>query len=156
MLPGDGDILIDVCPLIDRRRTVALVVDDDPTSRLIAVRALQRHGCETIEAGDGSEALAALSVRWIPLAVVDLQMPGMGGMELLRAIRADYPLTRCIVLTSSSSVSDALAVLKLGAVGFQTKPLELKRFNALIGIAFDQLRSWTDQLNSMGQARNHR
>ena len=103
-----------------------LVVDDDPSSLLVARAAVERPGHECLVAPDGDSAWEMFQ-RHAPQAVVtDLMMPGMDGLELCRAIRAHSrdAYTYVIVLTSLDTPDDVLAGLRAGADDYVAKPLD--------------------------------
>lgn len=98
-----------------------LVVDDEPIVRDIVARYLERDGFETIEAADGEEAKRILEEEGANLAVVDVMLPGLDGLELCRWIRStsDMPI---ILLSALGEESDRIAGLELGADDYLTKP----------------------------------
>ncbi len=112
-------------------RYFALLVDDDRTERRVAAAALKaRLDLEVMEAEDGSDCLRLLqeSVDNFPrLVVLDLDMPGLGGLETLRNIKMLYPTLPVIVLTGSTSTQDAVEAMKRGAVDFLSKPADIER-----------------------------
>jgi DNA-binding NarL/FixJ family response regulator len=73
------------------------------------------------EAGSGFQALEWLRRHPVDLAVVDLSMPGMGGIDLIRRIRSEYPATRVLVLSMHAEEQYALRAFKAGAAGYVTK-----------------------------------
>ncbi|MFO7696991.1 MAG: diguanylate cyclase [Anaerolineae bacterium] len=98
-----------------------LIVDDAAEVRGLLGRLCRRDGYETTEAASGEEALSFLQVTSYQVAVVDLVMPGMGGEELLRHIRQDYPLTDVIILTGYGELETAATTLNLGAYYYLQK-----------------------------------
>ncbi len=99
-----------------------LVVDDEPHLRATLGRALSLEGHETGEAEDGRAALAALDGGGYDLAIVDLSMPVMDGLELLEQLRERRDTTAVIMLTAHGTVERAVAALQRGAVDFLEKP----------------------------------
>jgi len=108
-----------------------LVVEDDPDIRMLLVAKLSRQGHVVDEAGSGEEALALLGARGAPdLAVLDVLMPGMSGLDLLRILREDpayalspaFALMPAIVLSGRIEPGDIEAGEALGAV-YLTKPV---------------------------------
>jgi DNA-binding response OmpR family regulator len=100
-----------------------LIVDDEPNVRLVFRTALESTGAELAAAEDGEAALAWLKANEVDLVLLDLQMPRMGGMELLDRLRGrgiDVPV---IIITAHGSIPDAVAAMKLGAIDFLSKPL---------------------------------
>jgi two-component system, OmpR family, response regulator ResD len=103
-------------------RTV-LVVDDEPTIAEVVARYLERAGYETATAGDGLEALRLAAERRPDLIVLDLMLPGLGGLEVLRQLgEADAPRTPVILLTAKGEQDDKLVGLGSGADDYVVKP----------------------------------
>ena len=103
----------------------ALVVDDSRAMRLILGRVLRERGCDVVEAGDGQEALAALSAGEVPdVALVDWNMPVMNGLELVQAVRRDPALAgmRLVMVTTESESSQVIRALEAGADEYLFKP----------------------------------
>ncbi len=102
-----------------------MVVDDDRAFCAAMAGALRRRGYQTVVAHDYDEALAE-AVAWQPLrAVIDLRMPGRGGLELVATLREKLPDLQMIVLTGFGSIATAVEAIKLGAVHYLTKPAEV-------------------------------
>lgn len=103
-----------------------LIAEDDPLLRRTVRMALENDlGAEIIETADGAEALQRLkneSGQHISLALIDLNMPVMDGMSLLRQIKKFMPKLPCIMLTGSDRMEDAVESMQLGAIDFITKP----------------------------------
>ncbi len=98
-----------------------LVVDDDQTVREVVVSYLRAGGHEVTAVGNGEAALSAMQRRRADLVVLDLMLPGVGGLEVCRRLResTDVPI---IMLTALGSESDRLVGLRLGADDYVTKP----------------------------------
>ncbi|MHC6591681.1 GGDEF domain-containing response regulator [Arthrobacter sp. C152] len=103
-----------------------LVADDDPGSLLVARAAVERSGHDCMAAADGDEAWALFQAHRPDVVVTDRMMPGMDGMELCRAIRAEEAelYTYIVLLTSQGSRDDVLSGLEAGADDYVTKPLD--------------------------------
>lgn len=102
-----------------------LVVDDDRTFCSTLAAALRRRGNAVVVAHNYDEALAE-AAAWQPTrAVVDLRMPGRGGLELVAALCKNYPGIRVVVLTGYGSIATAVEAIKLGAVHYLTKPADV-------------------------------
>ena len=101
-----------------------LVVDDERGNRVTLGRMLTRAGYEVTEAAGGKEALEGLRARATSLLLTDLKMPGMDGVELLRAARVVSPDTEVILMTAYGTVETAVEAMKEGAYDFLTKPLK--------------------------------
>ncbi|MBI4414437.1 MAG: sigma-54-dependent Fis family transcriptional regulator, partial [candidate division NC10 bacterium] len=99
-----------------------LVADDEVGVRESVGRALHREGFRVIPAEDGQAALDALRRGGVDLLVADLRMPGLGGLELLRAAKLLAPEVEVIVLSGHGTVEEAVEAMKEGAYDFLTKP----------------------------------
>jgi two-component system response regulator AtoC len=109
-----------------------LVVDDEPAMRAGMARVLASEGYQVFTAGSGAEALGMMASRPVSLAILDLKMPGMDGVELLKTIGRDHPGTRVIMVTGYPDVEAAVACIKLGALDYLVKPLSAGDFEALL------------------------
>ena len=100
-----------------------LVVDDHEIVREGLRRILAAGGdrWETVATGSGSEALASLRQRPFDVAIVDLAMAGMGGLELIGLIRAEHPQVAVLVLSMHAQVEHALRAFRAGARGYVTQ-----------------------------------
>jgi DNA-binding response OmpR family regulator len=114
-------------PVTPQRRTVAgpaeiVVADDDITVRTLVCSALQNFGMQCRMAGSGLEALEAIRVYRPHAAVLDVNMPGMDGFEVLAAIRAENIPVRVILLTARQQDDDVLRGFSLGTDEYVVKP----------------------------------
>jgi len=100
-----------------------LVIDDEEPNRTALERIFAREGWSVATASDGRAGLDRLRDGDISVVVSDLKMPGMGGMELLRAVRQIAPEVQVILVTAYGTVESAVEAMKEGAYDFVTKPL---------------------------------
>jgi len=103
-------------------RGSVLVVDDEPTIGEVVSRYLQRAGYETRVAEDGLEALDAVAESAPDLIVLDLMLPGLDGLEVMRRVRAEDRASAIILLTAKGDESDRIIGLRLGADDYVVKP----------------------------------
>ncbi len=101
-----------------------MVVDDDDVLRNRLEKSFLRRGLVVYMAGDFDQAIGLARLHQPSRAVLDLKMPGKSGLELLRAIRDASPSTDCVILTGYGSITNAVEAVKLGAVGYVTKPAD--------------------------------
>jgi two-component system response regulator HydG len=101
-----------------------LVADDEPAMRDSVARALRHEGYHVTTVPDGSAALDALRRGPVDLLVADLRMPGLDGLQLLRAAHVVAPDTEVIVLSGHGTVEEAVEAMKEGAYDFLTKPFD--------------------------------
>ena len=99
-----------------------LVVDDEKNIRLTMSGALEPLNIPVRTAINGEEALQMLSEETFGLVFLDLKLPGIDGMEVLRQIRNNWEKTRVIIITAHGTIDSAVEAMKLGAVDFIQKP----------------------------------
>lgn len=114
-----------------------LVVDDNESNRIILSRCVLRAGFDAIVAVDGASALAAIAEQKPDLVMLDWNMPDLHGIDLLKAIRADYPAGRLpiIMCSARNAPRDVAAARAAGANDFITKPIDIAAAIALIAAA---------------------
>src|SRR5213079_542183 len=115
-----------------------LIADDDPGLRESLERTLTREGFRVILASDGRGALERLQGGGIDLVVTDLKMPGLTGIEVLRAAKAIAPDVDVILLTAFGTVEEAVKAMKDGAYDFLTKPFRREQLLKLISKALER------------------
>jgi two-component system response regulator HydG len=106
-----------------------LVVDDDRAGLESVRLVLEREGFRVLGAESGREALELLRAERVHLVLTDLMMPGMDGVDLMKAVRQVAPGTDVILMTAYGTIEKAVEAIQLGASDFLTKPL--KRFMIL-------------------------
>ncbi len=102
-----------------------LVVDDDPNVQEILREFLSAKGYEVISAGDGAEGLRRVKEERPHLILLDIQMPKMDGLEVLRQLRAIDPAVGVIMITGVNEEEIARKAMELGAFDYIVKPLDL-------------------------------
>ncbi len=106
-----------------------MLVDDQPLMRNGVASLLRAHGHEVVaEANDGREAFGLVDGSSPDLILMDIQMPGMGGLEATRLIKAQHPDTKIVMLTVSDDENDLFEAVKSGAHGYLLKDLEAPQF----------------------------
>jgi two-component system response regulator RegA len=111
---------------------LVLVVDDDEVFRRQLVRGLRTRGFRAEAAAEGVEALARAEELAPDAAIVDLRMPAMGGLDVVRGLREADPELRIVVLTGYGSIATAVDALKLGAADYLQKPAGLDEIVAAL------------------------
>ncbi len=104
-----------------------LVVDDDPMIASVCERALTKNGYEVITAATGEEALEQLAKQQFDAAVVDLVLPGIGGMEVVAAAHEADPQTVVIIITGYASLDSAIEAVRHGAFDYLRKPTDVSQ-----------------------------
>ena len=106
-------------------KTSVLIVDDDESARAFCAESLTALGFETQAAESADAALAQLATGQFEIVLADVRMPGMGGLELLKIVKQDYPGVDVVMITGFGTVSSAVQAMKQGAYDYLTKPLRL-------------------------------
>jgi len=99
-----------------------LIVDDEKNIRLTMSQSLEPLGIPIQTAVNGEEALGKIHESPFSLVFLDLKMPGIDGMDVLRQIKDDWPKIRIIIITAHGTIESAVEAMKLGAVDFIQKP----------------------------------
>ncbi len=122
--------------MISTKRTI-LIVNDEPVGCELLYECLQEKGylCDT--AMNGPEALEKLAAEDFSLMLLDIRLPGISGMEVLREARLKHSKIATIVITAVSDVATAVEAMKLGALDYLVKPFKLDRVNASISAALE-------------------
>jgi len=107
-----------------------LVVDDDATTRRALRVTLSGMGFAVVEAARGEEALSLVRVSWFDAVLLDIDMPGMGGVETCRRIRSAIARLPILMLTVMDSEEDKVLALDAGADDYITKPFQLRELAA--------------------------
>jgi adenylate cyclase len=114
---------MDLQPILNRPPNV-LVADDDKNIRELLQTSLEMSGCRVLPAADGLEALAILAREPVDLALLDLSMPGKGGLEVCRAMRAEKRTRLIPVMIVTGHDAERLAAIDSGADEFLGKPFD--------------------------------
>ena len=112
-----------------------LVADDEPTLRRSVVRMLISKGMHVATAEDGARAIEVLAAEPFDVALVDLMMPRVGGIEVLEHIKSRYPDIEVVIMTAFGDVETAVRAVQAGAYNFITKPF---RSNDEVGLIIAQ------------------
>lgn len=102
-----------------------LLVDDEARLRDVLLRSIRSLGHDAAGAGTAEEALRLMAAQPRDVAIVDLNLPGMSGMDLFAELRRRYPATQVIVLTGFGDLDTARQAIRLDVVDFLTKPCHL-------------------------------
>ena len=121
------------------RKPVLLVVDDEPGMLGLIERFAGPAGFEVHTDASARNAIATIGVHAPDVAIVDLRMPEVGGLDVLRAIRDAQPECRVILMTAHAEVDSAIEAVKLGAMDYLTKPLDFERLGQLLGSVHQDL-----------------
>lgn len=124
----------------EEEKETLLLVDDDVSSRRSLSLILNRSGYVVREAGTGGEALAAVGEVRPALALLDINLPDMGGMDVLTELRRSEPDMSIVMVTAFASVETAVSALNKGAEAYILKPLNIKDVLATLGQILEKQR----------------
>jgi FixJ family two-component response regulator len=115
-----------------------LIVDDEKNIRLTLALALEKLNIPVDTAAKGDEALQKLAEKSYSLTLLDLRMPGINGMEVLRRAQEIRPEIKVVIITAWGSIEAAVEAMKLGAVDFLQKPFDAQDVRELVASLLDQ------------------
>ena len=114
------------------QRPLLVVVDDEQGILDVVGRFARRAGFDVVACSGGQEAVAQMQARRADLAMVDLRMPDVGGLDVLRALREIDPQCQTVLMTGYATVDTAVEAIKLGARDYLSKPLDFARLDQLL------------------------
>lgn len=118
--------------MAEAQQTRLLIVDDDAEFRGTLARRFLRRGYDVREAADAMEALEGIKRQGADVAILDMVMPGLSGLDLLERLKAQSPSCEALLLTGQGTIETAVKAMKLGAYDFLTKPFPLAELELLI------------------------
>ena len=137
--------------MADGKPISILLVDDEDEFRDTCAMWMSRHGHDVAEAADGHEALHACTRKHFDVVVLDLNMPGLSGLEVLDRLKGDGVESQVLVLTGEATVDTAVQAMKLGACDYLSKPFPLPELEERCRMAFQLglLRKENQQLKEV-------
>jgi two-component system response regulator HydG len=120
-------------------RPLLVIVDDEQGILDVVSRFAERAGFDVATCADGREAIALIQTRRPDLVMVDLRMPEVGGLDILRAIRDVDAHCQAVLMTGFASVDTAVEAVKLGAMDYLSKPLDFGRLDQLLASVRDEI-----------------
>lgn len=118
-----------------------LVVDDDRRMTKTLCDILRARGYQTLAAENGREGLALIGRNPVNLALIDLGLPDISGLDVLKRIRADYPHTETIILTGNATLDSAIEATNKGAFSYLQKPYEVDQLLLHVRHAIEKQQS---------------
>ena len=115
-----------------------LFVDDEIDFLETLMKRMKKRGVSVSGVGSGEEALKFLDDKPADVVVLDVKMPGLDGLEVLRRIKQEHPDVEVIFLTGQASVDSAMEGLKLGAFDYLMKPIAVSQIYAKVMEAFEK------------------
>ena len=125
-----------------------IVADDEESMRWVLSKALKRKGFSVDLAKDGEEALALVNANPYDLAILDIKMPGLSGLELLDRVKEMKSDLLVVIMTAEASMKNAIEAMKRGAYDYITKPFDLDVIDAIIE-KIDRAREMTSQVTML-------
>ncbi len=121
-----------------------LLVDDEEDFVSTLSERLQLRNITTLVATDGEEALQIIDTDKPPVVVLDVLMPGMGGLDVLRQIKKSYPRIQVIILTGRGSTKEGIKGMRLGAFDYLMKPVKIEMLMQKMNEAFQAAKQEKD------------
>jgi len=125
-----------------------IVADDEESMRWVLSRALRKKGFTVDLARDGDEALRMIRSESYDLAILDIKMPGVSGLDLLDKVREFRSELLVVIMTAEAGMKNAVEAMKRGAYDYLTKPFDLEVMDAIIEKA-DRAREMTLQVSTL-------
>ena len=129
-----------------------MLVDDEKRFLSTTQKLLEKKGYDVTTASSGLEAIDKMRQQDVHVVVLDVKMPGMDGLETLKVIKTDFPLTEVIMLTGHATVESAVDGLKCGATDYLMKPTAIEELIQKAEEAFVKRQRVEDKIR-MAQAR---
>jgi two-component system KDP operon response regulator KdpE len=120
---------------LNENQSTVLIVDDEPSIRISLRTILSGLGFAVVEAARGEEAVSLVRTAQFDIVLLDINMPGLGGIEVCRLMRKNAPLLPIVMLTVQSSEDRKVEALDAGADDYITKPFQLRELIARIRAA---------------------
>lgn len=130
-----------------------MLVDDEERFLSTTQKLLGKKGYDALTSTSGEEALQKLEMHNVHVVILDVKMPGMDGIETLKAIKRRFPLVEVIMLTGHGTVESAVEGLKSGATDYLTKPADISELIEKAEEAFGRRQRLEERIR-VAQARN--
>ncbi len=133
-----------------KKRTI-MIVDDEERLTWNTTKIFERLGATVLSASRGDQALTLLKEHEVDVIFMDVNMPGISGLETLAEIKTLYPLVEVIMITGTFSRDQASEGLRLGAFDFLIKPVSIGDFVAKADEAFNKRKAMEDKLRMVSK-----
>src|SRR6185436_15138654 len=140
----DGESQVPGSPPAERLRV--LLVDDNASVLRFLASAFSSNGCQVTTAATAEQALEQLSDDPYDLVVSDIKMPGLSGLDLLRAVKGKQPGTPVVLITGNPSVNSAVFGLRHGAYDYLPKPFSIREIQELLARIRADRQKWDGQV----------
>ena len=112
-----------------------LIIEDDHGARTALSKALEKAGYKVLQAGSGEQGVQLVTSEEVHLALCDIKLPGMDGLETLAQIKKEKPQLNVVMMTAFGTIEKAVKAIKMGAVDFLEKPLNLDMIRSTVEAA---------------------
>jgi signal transduction histidine kinase len=155
-LHHDGPMNASAAPQEKASPPAVLAIDDEPGMREMLLYGLTKRGYRVAVAATGEEGLAKLSADHFELAICDIMMPGIGGVEALRRIREISPETQVVMATGFATIETAIESMRRGAFDYITKPYGLPQLCSILEKALEwrRLQARIDHLEELHRLKD--
>ena len=123
-----------------------LFIDDEHAFLEVLLKRLNKRGIKTISANSGESGLSVLDLNQVDVVVLDVCMPGMGGLMTLKKIKKNWPLIEVVLLTGHACVESARQGMDEGAFDYLMKPVEIEELVYKLEDAYDKKQFLTQKL----------
>jgi len=123
-----------------------LLVDDEERFLQTTKILLEKRGVDTFTATNGLDAIKIMDERHIDVVILDVKMPGLDGVEVLRKTKQRHPLVEVIMLTGHASAQSAVEGLKLGAFDYVMKPCDISDLMEKVNQAYDKKQAMEEKI----------
>lgn len=128
-----------------------LVVDDEEALRNLLVERFSRQEFNVTGCATGEEALAAAGRQQFDVGIIDIRMPGIGGIEIFKTIRQSQPNFEAVILTGQATIDSAIEAMKLGAYDYLAKPCKLYELEIIVRKAYEKKMLAQENLRLKGR-----
>ncbi len=135
-------------------RATILVADDDPVARDLLAEVLAKEGYQVRAAAGGHECLELARTGPVDLALVDLRMPDLDGLEVLRQLQVLHPDVPTLILTAFAGIETAIDALRAGAYDYLSKPFRMEEIRLVVRRALEQRRLRAENLRFQQELRD--
>jgi two-component system response regulator AtoC len=135
-------------------RASILVADDDPVARDLLAEVLAKEGYQVRAAAGGRECLELARAGPVDLALLDLRMPDLDGLEVLRQLQVLHPDAPALILTAFAGIETAIDALRAGAYDYLSKPFRMEEIRLVVRRALEQRRLRAENLRFQQELRD--
>jgi DNA-binding NtrC family response regulator len=133
------------------KKQTIMIVDDEERLVVNTTKIFERLGTSVLRASRGEEALLLLEKHDVDVIFLDVNMPGMDGLETLAAIKKSHPLVEVIMITGTFSREQATEGLRLGAYDFLIKPVNISELVAKADEAYNKRKAMEEKLRMVSE-----